>query len=99
MFTGDLSWCEEKTCTIASAWFLFSRGAHDYGYQDEELAFLLANDSDSFSRWEAGQTLCIRVIMGMIEELKAGGSAKVPELVVDAFRRLLTTEGGQSTLS
>ncbi len=65
----------------------------DYGYQDEELAFLLANDSDSFSRWEAGQTLCIRVIMGMIEELKAGGEAKVPALVVDAFRRLLTTEG------
>lgn len=27
------------------------------GQTDEELAFLLAHDSDPFCRWEAGQTL------------------------------------------
>jgi aminopeptidase N len=65
----------------------------DFAYDDADLAFLLANDSDSFSRWEAGQTLGIRVIMGMIEDLRAGKEPQIPELVVEAFRRLLTTEG------
>ena len=65
----------------------------DFAYDDADLAFLLANDSDSFSRWEAGQTFGIRVIMGMIEDLRAGREAQIPDLMVEAFRRLLTTEG------
>lgn len=34
-----------------------------FDYSDEELAFLMANDSDPFNRWEAGQQLALRVLL------------------------------------
>ncbi|HEX8887454.1 MAG TPA: aminopeptidase N, partial [Noviherbaspirillum sp.] len=35
----------------------------EYEYTDEELAFLMANDSDPFNRWEAGQRLATRRLL------------------------------------
>ena len=37
----------------------------DYGYSDDELAFLLAHDSDPFNRWEAGQRLATRRLLSL----------------------------------
>ncbi len=34
---------------------------------EEELAFLLANDSDAFNRWDAGQQLAIQILMAQIK--------------------------------
>jgi len=45
---------------------------------DEQLAFLMANDSDSFSRWEAGQTLSQRLLLRLIADVKAGRELQVP---------------------
>ncbi len=33
---------------------------------DEELAFLMAHDSDSFNRWDAGQNLASRLILALV---------------------------------
>ncbi|MGE0802248.1 MAG: aminopeptidase N [Lautropia sp.] len=38
-----------------------------YDYDDEALAFLLANDSDAFNRWEAGQQLTVRAIRRVLD--------------------------------
>ncbi|ASJ76689.1 aminopeptidase N [Granulosicoccus antarcticus] len=35
---------------------------------DETLAFLMANDPDTFNRWEAGQRLATRLILGVLQE-------------------------------
>ncbi|WP_194714270.1 aminopeptidase N [Noviherbaspirillum soli] len=37
----------------------------DYEYSDAELAFLMANDSDPFNRWEAGQRLATRRLLSL----------------------------------
>ncbi len=34
----------------------------EYSYDDDALALLLANDTDSFNRWEAGQRLATRIV-------------------------------------
>ncbi|MEM9729487.1 MAG: DUF3458 domain-containing protein, partial [Myxococcota bacterium] len=55
----------------------------------EELAFLLAHDTDSFSRWEAGQDLAQRVLL---ELTGRGDDTTWPSLdsrLVDAFRDVL----------
>lgn len=39
---------------------------------DKELAFLLANDSDPFNRWQAANTYAARTIIAMVEALAAG---------------------------
>jgi aminopeptidase N len=55
----------------------------------EELAFLLANDTDSFSRWEAGQDLAKRIMLRLVGEARAGRPLVVEPLIVDAFRKVL----------
>ncbi|CAM9463356.1 unnamed protein product [Pylaiella littoralis] len=64
-----------------------------YDYSDEDLAFLMKHDTDSFNRWEAGQQLSTRVILGMVEEIKAGGEpSPLPTNLVDSFRATLTNK-------
>ncbi|WP_445990010.1 aminopeptidase N [Chromobacterium haemolyticum] len=61
----------------------------DFDWRDDQLAFLMANDSDSFSRWEAGQTLAERLFKQLLATLAAGGELKLPETFVAAFRAVL----------
>ena len=53
----------------------------DYDYSDDELAFLLAHDSDSFNRWEAGQRLGTRII----EQRLTDPQSVIPESFIKAF--------------
>ena len=60
-----------------------------FDYSNSELALLLANDTDKFNRWEAGQQLIIRVVL---EQIKRFQQKKPLELSVDlleAFRNIL----------
>jgi aminopeptidase N len=61
-----------------------------FNYSDEDLAFLMANDSDSFNRWEAGQKLGLNIILALINDFREGKALKVSRLFVDAFSPALT---------
>ena len=61
----------------------------EYDYTDNDLAFLLANDADSFNRWEAGQRLATRIVEQLLDA-KAG--ADVPGWFLDAFEPLLNDD-------
>jgi aminopeptidase N len=56
---------------------------------DDELTFLMAHDSDPFARWEAGQQLGARLILGLVEARNGGRPMDVPDHFVDAIRRTL----------
>ncbi len=60
-----------------------------YRHSDQNLAFLMAHDTDLFNRWEAGQQLACRVALDNIESWPEPATA-VPKVFVDAFERLLT---------
>ncbi len=65
----------------------------DIDYTDEELAFLMANDSDAFNRWEAGQRLAMRRMLKLtsaVLENHALSDAELAESVLNqAFRATL----------
>ncbi|RZI43695.1 aminopeptidase N [Herbaspirillum sp. HC18] len=65
----------------------------DIDYTDDELAFLMANDSDAFNRWEAGQRLAMRRMLALTEAVqsnKALSDAELAEGVLSkAFRATL----------
>lgn len=63
-----------------------------YDYNDHELAFLYAHDSDPFNRWEAGQRLFTRVIWQLCAEQKAGEPMQFPLHLVNAVQNLLSDE-------
>jgi len=68
----------------------------DIEYTDEELAFLMANDSDAFNRWEAGQRLAMRRMLSLTEAVQknqALSDAELEENVLNAaFRATLNND-------
>jgi aminopeptidase N len=63
----------------------------DYDYTDDELAFLLAHDSDPFNRWEAGQRLMTRRLLA----LAADGVALDQRYPADSLDQLITDALGK----
>jgi aminopeptidase N len=58
-------------------------------YTDADLAFLMGHDGDAFNRWEAGQTLATRSLLGLVEDVKHGRPLALAPGFADAFGRLL----------
>ncbi|MFM0736626.1 aminopeptidase N [Paraburkholderia xenovorans] len=64
----------------------------EYDYSAQQLAFLLAHDSDPFNRWEAGQRLATRELLTLAGRAATGVPLQLDDSVVDAFARVLTDE-------
>ncbi len=58
----------------------------------EDLVFLFAHDSDSFNRWDAGQTLFRDVLLELADTAAKGGKLFLDPTVVDAVRNILNDE-------
>ena len=58
-------------------------------YTDEELGHLLANDSDPFNRWEAGQRLAMRRLVKLTTAVKDGGVLELDAMFINALRATL----------
>jgi len=56
----------------------------------EDLAFLMANDSDPFNRWEAGQRFATDVLLGLVGRVLEGQALEMDPALVQAFRRILS---------
>ncbi|HHO47209.1 MAG TPA: aminopeptidase N [Desulfobacteraceae bacterium] len=56
---------------------------------DEELAFLMANDSDPFNRWDAGQQLGLKYLLEQVLARGREDAMQVPDQYVAAYRRVL----------
>lgn len=60
-----------------------------YPYSDDELIFLMGNDSDGFNRWDAAQKYACRVIFKLIEEHRKGKDISVPSEFAEAYAGVL----------
>ncbi len=56
---------------------------------DADLTFRMRRDSDPFNRWDAGQTLAARILLGMVADLRAGREAALPASFVNAAAAVL----------
>ena len=56
---------------------------------NEDLAFLMAHDSDDFNRWNAAQQLAVNIIMGLIEAHRQGEALVMDEAFIKAFKQVL----------
>ena len=62
----------------------------DYAYSREQLAFLLAHDSDGFNRWEAGQRLAIQVFSDALKQVQNGQTPAFDPQLAHALGKVLT---------
>jgi len=61
----------------------------DFDYSNSDLALLLANDTDKFNRWEAGQKLIIRIILEQINRFQQKKPLELSENLLEAFKSLV----------
>ncbi len=61
----------------------------EYDYSADDLAFLMAHDSDDFNRWDASQTLVTQVILKGVADLAAGRDLQTPKTLIEAYRTAL----------
>jgi len=67
---------------------------------EDELAFLLAHDSDPFARWDAGQTLATRLMLASIKEYQAGGTLTLNRVLTEALEKtLLNTQTEEALIA
>ncbi|HID69638.1 MAG TPA: aminopeptidase N [Desulfobacterales bacterium] len=64
----------------------------------EQLAFLMANDSDPFNRWDAAFRLSESVILEITEKLQQGEHPVVDPLFIDAVREILNDKKSDKSL-
>lgn len=57
--------------------------------KDKERYFLMANDSDEFNRWDAGQQLAVKIIKQLVEDLQQHRPLYLPEPFIEAYRSIL----------
>ncbi len=55
----------------------------------EELALSMGNDSDSFNRWDAGQTLLINVLLELVKQVQQNQSLKLPDVLLNQMANVL----------
>jgi aminopeptidase N len=61
----------------------------DFAYTEAQLTHLVAHDSDSFNRWEAGQRLAVGLILRGVAARQSGQAFTAPPEFVAAFGRVL----------
>ena len=70
-----------------------------FDYSDDQLMFLMANDSDGFNRWDTAQTLVRRVLLDMVDAYRRGIEMAVPEGLLEAFAQTLSLASGEAALA
>lgn len=65
---------------------------------DDELAFLMANDTDSFNRWDAGQRLIINVLLELVSDVQQHRLLSVSPTVIEQFRVILVDDAADPAL-
>lgn len=64
----------------------------DFDYEEDELAFLLAHDTDPFNRYEAGQKLADRCLRSMILSVQKKENPQPSEAFISALGRMLADD-------
>jgi len=61
-------------------------------YSDTQLAHLLANDSDAFNRWEAGQRLAMRRLLKLVTAAQKKQPLELDAMFIEALRKTLNDD-------
>ncbi len=86
----DFIFTEVETLPVLSILRDFSAPVKvSYEREANEFALLMAHDPDAFSRWEAGQEICSKAMVELVEQEMAGKAMVVNQGLIDAIGVLL----------
>jgi len=70
-----------------------------YDYSNEQLGFLMANDSDEFNRWNASQQLAVNFILELMDNIKLDKPLVMSDFIIDSYRSVLVNKQLDSELA
>jgi aminopeptidase N len=80
------------SCPVPSLFRSFSAPVRiDYASSESDLVTLVARDSDSFNRWQAGQTFATRLLVRSVEQIRGGGEPCCSTDFIGALGTLVET--------
>jgi aminopeptidase N len=62
----------------------------EFDRTNDELALLMGNDSDSFNRWDAGQTLLINVLLDLVTKVQTNEALELPNVLIEQMKNVLS---------
>lgn len=62
----------------------------NYNLSNHQLAFLMANDKDSFIRWDAGQKLIINILLSLVSDIQQNNKLLLSPLLIKQFESIVT---------
>ncbi len=71
----------------------------EYDYSNEQLAFLMAQDSDEFNRWNASQQLAINLILLLVDDVKNNKPLVADEFITNTFKTILNDKSLDKALA
>ena len=66
---------------------------------NEELAFLMAHDNDSFNQWNSAQQLALNLILEMIDDYAHNRPLQLDAIFITAFKQVLLDKGMDKALA
>jgi len=69
-----------------------------YNYTPDQLATLIAHDSDAFVRWDAAQRMAENAILGLCEKHAKGVEMKLEATLLKAYQGILSDRGADPAL-
>lgn len=65
---------------------------------DDQRLFLMSNDNDGFNRWEAGQQVFIKTILGLVDAIKTNSALIIDESIISAIKVNLMDQNADKSL-
>jgi aminopeptidase N len=60
-----------------------------YDYSEDDYSFLMSHDNDAFNRWQAGQTLAMETLLGLVIALEKAEPMGLTHGFIQAFQNIL----------
>ncbi len=60
-----------------------------YNYSEDDYSFLMSHDNDPFNRWQAGQTLAMETLLGLVTALEKAEPMGLTHGFIQAFQNIL----------
>lgn len=71
----------------------------NYALNNQQLAFLVANDSDEFNRWNCAQQLGLNIMLALVDDYKQGKKLELDSFFIRTLKKVLMDDSLDKALA
>lgn len=71
----------------------------DFELSNQQLAFLMANDTDEFNRWNSAQQLGLNIMLSLVDDYQQNKALSLDSFFIETFKKILQDESLDKALA